>query len=201
MYRITQQSHGDALITAWNRGIPVRYIGETEEYRLVSRLWVAYNMDRMYAAGIPMKVRAHAGLNHQKLLLFYGQATAVFGSSNFTSPSDNSQQENNYFTKKDRDLPVAAGSVRSAVEQFRTDRRRRNRALRTAAARQARIQQHRKRSGRRAADRAKAGVVRRAVGAHVRHLLRYRSRGDDAVRRPPSRSVPAKRRRRTRALR
>jgi len=100
MYRITQQSHGDGLIKAWNRGIPVRYIGETKEYRLVSRLWVAYNMDRMYLAGIPMKVRAHAVLNHQKLLLFYGQATAVFGSSNFTSPSDNSQQENNYFTKK-----------------------------------------------------------------------------------------------------
>ena len=100
MYRITQQSHGDGLINAWNRGVPVRYIGETKEYRLVSRLWVAFNMDRMYLAGVPMRVRAHAGLNHQKLVLLYGQATTVFGSSNFTSPSDNSQQENNYFTKK-----------------------------------------------------------------------------------------------------
>jgi hypothetical protein len=100
MYRITQQSHGDGLIKAHNRGIPVRYLGENREYRLVSRLWVAFNMDRMYLAGIPMRVRAHAGLNHQKLVLFYGQATTVFGSSNFTSPSDNSQQENNYFTTK-----------------------------------------------------------------------------------------------------
>jgi hypothetical protein len=100
MYRITQQSHGDGLIKAHNRGVPVRYIGETREYRLVSRLWVAFNMDRMYLAGIPMRVRAHAGLNHQKLVLLYGQATTVFGSSNFTSPSDNSQQENNYFTTK-----------------------------------------------------------------------------------------------------
>jgi phosphatidylserine/phosphatidylglycerophosphate/cardiolipin synthase-like enzyme len=100
MYRITQQSHGDGLIKAFNRGVPVRYIGEIREYRLVSRLWVAYNMDRIYLAGIPMRVRAHAGLNHQKLVLLYGQATTVFGSSNFTSPSDNSQQENNYFTTK-----------------------------------------------------------------------------------------------------
>jgi len=100
MYRITQQSHGDALIAAFRRGIPVRYIGETREYRLVSRLWVSYNMDRIYAAGIPMRVRAHEGLNHQKLVLLYGQATSVFGSSNFTAPSDNSQQEHNYFTKK-----------------------------------------------------------------------------------------------------
>ncbi len=100
MYRITQQSHGDALIAAFRRGVRVRYIGETREYRLLSRLWVSYNMDRIYAAGIPMRVRAHDGLNHQKLVLLHGQGTSVFGSSNFTSPSDNSQQENNYFTTK-----------------------------------------------------------------------------------------------------
>jgi phosphatidylserine/phosphatidylglycerophosphate/cardiolipin synthase-like enzyme len=100
MYRITQQSHGDALIAAYRRGVPVRYLGETREYRLLSRLWVSYNMDRIYAAGIPMRVRAHDGNNHQKLVLLYGQGMSVFGSSNFTGPSDNSQQENNYFTKK-----------------------------------------------------------------------------------------------------
>ena len=77
MYRITQQSHGDALIAAVRRGIPVRYIGETREYRLLSRLWVSWNMDRMYAAGVPMRVRAHEGLNHQKLVLLYGQGMSV----------------------------------------------------------------------------------------------------------------------------
>jgi len=100
MYRITQQSHGDALIAAFRRGVPVRYIGEAREYRLVSRLWVSFNMDRIYAAGIPMRVRAHEGNNHQKLVLLYGQGMSVFGSSNFTAPSDNSQLENNYFTTK-----------------------------------------------------------------------------------------------------
>jgi len=100
MYRITQQSHGDAIIAAHERGIPVRYMGETNEYRDASRLWVAYNMDRIYAAGVPMRVRKSAGENHTKLVLLYGQAMTVFGSSNFTSPSENSQQEHNYFTKK-----------------------------------------------------------------------------------------------------
>ena len=100
MYRITQQAHSDALIAAFQRGVPVRYMGETREYRDASRLWVSFNMDRMYAAGIPMRVRASEGENHEKLVLLYGQATTVFGSSNFTSPSDNSQQEHNYFTKK-----------------------------------------------------------------------------------------------------
>ena len=100
MYRITQQAHSDAIIAAHNRGVPVRYMGETREYRDATRLWVAFNMDRMYAAGVPMRVRASDGENHEKLVLLYGQATTVFGSSNFTSPSDNSQQEHNYFTRK-----------------------------------------------------------------------------------------------------
>ena len=43
---------------------------------------------------------AHAGLNHQKLVILYGQAMAVFGSSNWTTPSANLQQEHNYFTTK-----------------------------------------------------------------------------------------------------
>jgi hypothetical protein len=100
MYRIPQQAHSDALIAAFKRNVPVRYLGETHEYRDTSRLWVAWNMDRMYAAGIPMRVRKSLGENHEKLVLLYGQAMSVFGSSNFTGPSDNSQQEHNYFTKK-----------------------------------------------------------------------------------------------------
>ena len=100
MYRITQQSHSDSLIAAFQRGVPVRYMGETKEYRDATRLWVAWNMDRMYAAGIPMRVRAADGENHEKLVLLYGQGMTVFGSSNFTSPSDTSQEEHNYFTTK-----------------------------------------------------------------------------------------------------
>jgi regulation of enolase protein 1 (concanavalin A-like superfamily)/HKD family nuclease len=102
MYRITQQAHSDALIAAFKRGVPIRYFGETREYRDINRIWVSWNMDRMYAAGIPMRVRApgQIGENHEKLALLYGQGLAVFGSSNWTSPSDNSQQEHNYFTTK-----------------------------------------------------------------------------------------------------
>ena len=48
----------------------------------------------------PDRVAAHPGLNHQKLVILYRQGMAVFGSSNWTSPSANSQQEHNYFTTK-----------------------------------------------------------------------------------------------------
>ena len=48
-------------------------------------------------AGIPIKMRAHAGLNHQKLVMLYGQHMSIFGSSNWTSSSDVSQEEHNCF--------------------------------------------------------------------------------------------------------
>src|SRR5207249_1275920 len=71
MYRITEQAHSDAMIAAHQRGVPIRYIGETKEYReldphtgLPTRIWVSWNMDRMYAAGIPMQVRKQAGEYH-----------------------------------------------------------------------------------------------------------------------------------------
>jgi hypothetical protein len=100
MYRVTDRRHSDAMIAAKQRGVPIRYLGETREYRDPNRLWVAWNMDRMYAAGIPMRVRGAEGENHEKLMLLYGQGLSIFGSSNWTSPSANSQQEHNYFTTK-----------------------------------------------------------------------------------------------------
>jgi regulation of enolase protein 1 (concanavalin A-like superfamily) len=101
MYRITDRRHSDAMIDAFvNRHIPVRLYTDLNEYRNVSRLWHAWNVDRMWLAGIPIKVPAHQGINHQKTVLLYGQGMTIFGSSNWTSASDQSQAEHNYFTTK-----------------------------------------------------------------------------------------------------
>jgi phosphatidylserine/phosphatidylglycerophosphate/cardiolipin synthase-like enzyme/regulation of enolase protein 1 (concanavalin A-like superfamily) len=100
MFRITDERETNAAITALQRGIPVRLITDLDEYREPSRQWVSYNIDKLWAAGVKLRVRAHQGLNHQKLVLFYSQALSVFGSSNWTSASDNRQQEHNYFTVK-----------------------------------------------------------------------------------------------------
>jgi regulation of enolase protein 1 (concanavalin A-like superfamily) len=97
MYRITDRRHTDAMIAAKNRGIPVRLITEPAQYRDPTRLWDAWNVDRMYTAGIPIRMRAHQGLSHQKLVLLYSQMMSIFGSSNWTSPSDQSQEEHNCF--------------------------------------------------------------------------------------------------------
>jgi hypothetical protein len=100
MYRITDRRHTDAIINAKNRGVAVRLISEPKQYRDPTRLWHSWNIDRLYMAGVQIKHRQHAGLNHQKLMILYGQRLSIFGSSNWTSPSDSSQEEHNYFTAK-----------------------------------------------------------------------------------------------------
>jgi phosphatidylserine/phosphatidylglycerophosphate/cardiolipin synthase-like enzyme len=98
MFRITDTAHTDAMIAAAQRGVRVRLITELDEYRLPSRMWHSWNLDRLYMAGIPVRVRAHAGLNHEKAVILRGQGMTIFGSSNWTSPSADGQEEHNLFT-------------------------------------------------------------------------------------------------------
>jgi phosphatidylserine/phosphatidylglycerophosphate/cardiolipin synthase-like enzyme len=100
MYRITDQAHVDALIRARQRGVPVRFYTEQQMYRDRSQLWHSMSVDKMYMAGITIRDRAHQGLNHQKTVLLYSQGMTIFGSSNMTSRSSDSQHEHNYFTRK-----------------------------------------------------------------------------------------------------
>ena len=100
MYRITNDRYTNDTINARGRGVPVRLITEQDEYRNPARQWDAYNVDLLYNAGVQIKIRAHQGLNHEKVLMLYSQGMTIFGSSNWTGPSSNCQQENNYFTTK-----------------------------------------------------------------------------------------------------
>jgi phosphatidylserine/phosphatidylglycerophosphate/cardiolipin synthase-like enzyme len=100
MYRITNQAVTDTTIAAVKRGVPVRLIHEPDEYRNIERQWDAWNVDRLFVAGAQIRMRKHLGLNHQKSVLLYGRALTIFGSSNWTTPSANSQLEHNLFTTK-----------------------------------------------------------------------------------------------------
>jgi len=101
MFRITDRSHSDAMVAAVNnRHIPVRLITDETEYRNPDRLWDAFNVDMMYHAGVQVKLDAHQGIDHEKAVILYGQATSIIGSSNWTTPSTNAQREHNYFTVK-----------------------------------------------------------------------------------------------------
>jgi phosphatidylserine/phosphatidylglycerophosphate/cardiolipin synthase-like enzyme len=100
MYKITEATHADGLIAAVRRGVPVRVITEPDLYRNPSNVWQAYHVDRLHAAGVQVRDRAHAGFNHQKSTLLYSQGLTVFGSSNWTHDSNRVQYEHNYFTDK-----------------------------------------------------------------------------------------------------
>jgi phosphatidylserine/phosphatidylglycerophosphate/cardiolipin synthase-like enzyme len=105
MYRLTDTRICDALLRALARGVQVRLLAEPAEYRFdASRagaeLTGPYNVDRLYAAGVQIKMRKHLGLTHQKSLTLYGQGLTIFGSSNWSWPSFNYQEEHNYFTNK-----------------------------------------------------------------------------------------------------
>jgi phosphatidylserine/phosphatidylglycerophosphate/cardiolipin synthase-like enzyme len=100
MFRITDERHTNAIIAAHNRGVPIRLIVDDTQYRDPQYLWDAFNVDRLYAAGVPLRWQGHDGANHEKLVLLYGQTLSIFGSSNWTTASASSQQEHNYFTTK-----------------------------------------------------------------------------------------------------
>jgi phosphatidylserine/phosphatidylglycerophosphate/cardiolipin synthase-like enzyme len=99
IFRITDSRHSDAIIAARQRGIPVRIITEGQQYRDKERLWHSWNVDRMYMAGVKIRLRNHTGWMHQKTTILHGQQMTIFGSSNWTSPSASSQLEHNLFSK------------------------------------------------------------------------------------------------------
>jgi hypothetical protein len=105
IFRINDRRYGDALINAANRGVPVRLIHDPQQYRSnIARMyiWHSYNIDRLYMAGVAgkdvqIKSRVHQGLLHEMAVVLYGLGEAIFGSSNFTTPSSNRQAEHNVF--------------------------------------------------------------------------------------------------------
>jgi hypothetical protein len=99
MFRITASNIPDELIARWQAGVPVRVITEEEQYRTPVYLWDSYNVDRMYAAGIPIKVKDNVTQQdvHQKSIVLYSRGKAVFGSSNWTTLAQTTEMDHNYF--------------------------------------------------------------------------------------------------------
>lgn len=98
--RFESESMADALIRRHQAGVRVRVNTETSEYRALSRPLVSYILDTLYAAGVPLKWRAHNGNNHEKVAIFHGQRVVARGSSNWSPGSDrgNTNLEINFFS-------------------------------------------------------------------------------------------------------
>jgi len=94
-YRLTVPSLTDALIAKKGAGVQVRAFIEPTQYRNdgFPEYWlVGYQADRLWTAGIPIKIRTHSGLTHAKTLIT--SRSALLASSNFTK---NWERDHNYF--------------------------------------------------------------------------------------------------------
>ena len=94
-YRLTVPSLTDALIARKQAGVPVRVFIEPTQYRSdkYPEYWLVGNeADRLWVAGIPIKIRVHDGLTHMKTLIT--ARTALLASSNYTKYW---QRDHNYF--------------------------------------------------------------------------------------------------------
>jgi hypothetical protein len=117
-YRLTVDSVASALIAKHRAGVRVRVIIEPSQY--TTTLWPEYwlthaNVDRLWAAGVPIRQRAHTGLTHMKVLVTSSVATNA--SSNI-APSW--QRDHNYFIPAST-KPAAYRAFRDRFEAMWND--------------------------------------------------------------------------------
>jgi phosphatidylserine/phosphatidylglycerophosphate/cardiolipin synthase-like enzyme len=94
----------DHLIAALQRGVVVNAYIDKGEYRNADRSRDAYNVDRLYLAGqtypglLTVRQPRHAGPSRQKTVWLHDSTTTIFGTSDWSTASDDRQLEANMFT-------------------------------------------------------------------------------------------------------
>jgi hypothetical protein len=94
-YRLTAASVADALLNRYRQGVFTRIIIEPEQY--TSRDWPEFwlthaYIDRLWAAGVQIKKRAHDGLTHMKLLV-----TSQYATNASSNIAESWQRDHDYF--------------------------------------------------------------------------------------------------------
>jgi hypothetical protein len=118
IYRLTVNDITNALLNKARSGVPVQLIIEPNEYR--NRRWPEFwltqaNIDKLWAAGIPIKQRAHMGLTHMKTLVTSAYATNA--SANYAAGW---QRDANYFVPA-ATRPGIYGAIRDRVARMWND--------------------------------------------------------------------------------
>ena len=188
MFRITDEQHTNAMINARQP----RRAGPADHRRdrvpQPARLWDAYNVDQMYNAGVQCGTTGTRGSTTRRLMLLHGTGMSIFGSSNWTSPSSDSQREHNMFTTQ----PWMCDWLEAQFERKWTNGQRSfgDQAVRAAAAGPPGQQP----AGQRATGVPTTGrlvlVLRRPLGAQLRHLFRHDAQSAAARGRQASRAEP-----------
>jgi phosphatidylserine/phosphatidylglycerophosphate/cardiolipin synthase-like enzyme/regulation of enolase protein 1 (concanavalin A-like superfamily) len=118
IYRLTVDNITEALLAKHRAGVPVRLIIEPNEYlnRKWPEFWITHaNIDKLWAAGIPIKWRVHDGLTHMKTLITSTIATVA--SANFAAAW---QRDHNYFLSA-ASKPATHAAIKNRFETMWTD--------------------------------------------------------------------------------
>jgi hypothetical protein len=118
IFRLTVDNITQALIDKAKSGVPVRVLVEPTEYlnRNWPEFWLTHaNLDRMWAAGVPIKQRVHAGLTHMKTLVTSSYATNA--SSNYAAAW---QRDQDYFVSAAA-KPAIYGAIKTRVQAMWND--------------------------------------------------------------------------------
>jgi len=117
-YRLTVPSLTDALVTKKQAGVPVRVVIEPTQYRndAFPEYWLVGNeADKLWIAGIPIKIRTHDGLTHMKTLIT--SRSALLASSNYTR---NWERDHNYFIQL-ASKPTLYGQMKNEFNRMWND--------------------------------------------------------------------------------
>jgi phosphatidylserine/phosphatidylglycerophosphate/cardiolipin synthase-like enzyme len=117
-YRLTVPTLTDTLINKKKAGVPVRVFVEPTQYRNAGfpEYWLVGNeTDKLWVAGIPIKIRTHDGITHMKTLIT--SRTALLASSNYTK---NWQRDHNYYITV-AEKPTLYQSMKDEFERMWND--------------------------------------------------------------------------------
>jgi hypothetical protein len=95
VYRLEVDNITNALLAKFKAGVQVEILVDPEQYTniLYPEYWLTHaNIDKLWAAGVPIRQRNHAGVTHMKTLITPNWATNA--SSNF---SPNWERDHDYF--------------------------------------------------------------------------------------------------------
>jgi hypothetical protein len=98
VYRLEVDNITSAILAKFNAGVPVRVLVDPVQYTnpLYPEYWLTHaNVDKLWAAGVPIRQRLHAGVTHMKTLVTSTYATNA--SSNY---GPNWQRDHDYFVSK-----------------------------------------------------------------------------------------------------
>ena len=116
IYRLEVSNLMQALLDKFNAGVPVRVIVDPNQYTNI--LWPEYwlthaNVDKLWAAGVPILQTMHAGVTHLKTLITSNYATNA--SSNF---GPNWQRDHDYFVSAATKPSIYTAFVNNFTEMW-----------------------------------------------------------------------------------